>query len=510
MLMKSWLSHKVYFLAALALVFVCTLWAYWPTLSHAPKHDQVAYLANAATKTGLYSLTLGSYDLNRQSNIDLHLFRPLLYIFLGFEFWLFQYYFALWHMTGILLHLLVAWALFVVLSKFRQGWPAVGGAAFFALMLTNVPMVNWEHINAYMLFCLLVLLSLKELFFYIESEGQEKRRGVVAAAFLVCAAFIFEAGALFSLVLALSFFIGSFRKTAWRWAAGLFMIPFVLYLFASALDLVFSHRSLSLEAGKMVQAVISFQTILYYVQTVKWFMMAGLFARVADTSETVRTVLLPSTFSWQWPFNTWTVDMVGGLALLGMGATALMSSLSRAFLKKRGAMLLCISGLLTSYVLLLVIGRVNTRGADVGLLFNTYYFYIFWMLFIILLFAGIDWDKLAATVVFRILRWPGVILLTGIILMNAFSIRHINARVAFDSRAVRGLIEKVSAFVLIHKVEPDFSFYMAPGSCPGDEIGQWFQNRGLPVGSHYTLPQVLYPKYFREQHPKYIISCLTR
>ena len=507
MFMRGWLSQKACIVAALLLVSVWTAWAYWPTLEHAPKHDQLAYLANVAGKTGLYSLTVGSYDLNRKSNIDLHLFRPLLYMFLGFEFWMFQYYFALWHVTGILLHLLVVGVLFGLLSKLRLGWMAFWGAAFFALMLTNVPMVNWEHINAYILFSLFVLLALKELFFYIEDDEPKERRCIFAVTLLSCSAFIFEAGALFSLVISLFFFIDSFQKIAFRRVAGWFLIPFVLYFLVSAVDLAVFHRSLSSEVGRMTLEAVSFQTVSYYIQTLKWFLFAGVFAGAADMSEMTRTSLSPDTLNWQWPLAVGTPHLFMGISLLILGAAFLILGGSRGLWKKRRMFLLIILGLITSYVLLLVLGRVNTRGVLVGLLYNSYYFYIFWMLVIVLFFAVIDWDKLVAMPVWGTLRWSGLVLVSGILFMNALSIRSVNFMVARDHRDARGLIRMIDGLVFLHKAEPGFSFYMAPGACPGDEIGEWFQSRQVPLETRYSLAQVLYPKYFRKDHPKYTISC---
>src|SRR5579885_3642172 len=64
--------------------------AYYPALFQAARADQYIYLFSTTDKSDLFSLTLGNYSWNRQSNIgDLHFFRPVLFFLLGAERWAF-------------------------------------------------------------------------------------------------------------------------------------------------------------------------------------------------------------------------------------------------------------------------------------------------------------------------------------------------------------------------------------------------------------------------------------
>lgn len=500
-------SRRAIALAGVVSVLAGVFWAYGPSLSHAPKHDQIAYLANAAGQKDLPSLLAGTYNLNRKSLVDPHLFRPLLYGVLGIEFWIFRYDFELWRVTAILLHLFVVSALFWLLLSLAPRPIAFWSAAFFSLMLTNVPMVNWEHINAYMIFASLLLLTLRGIFLYVQSAGLETRHLPAAAFFLLCAAFIFEAGALFSFLLSLFFFGLSFRAKAFRKAAVWFLAPFVLYFLASAVDLFLSGSSLTPESGKILQGVLSGGSVLYALQCVKWFLFAGIFASPADMAETTRTGLLAHTLDWAWPFQRWMPHLAGGFALLVLAIWALITGWSRDLWQRRCVFLLALTGLSAGYVLLIALGRVNTRGVIVGLLFNAYYFYIFWILLIVFFVSAIDWGRIRERLSSRILRGAAVFFLAGIISVNMVSIHQVNASVADQHQDVRHLIRIIDGFIAQHKHEPDLSFYMGPEACPGNVIGEWMQHRGAPSGGQYTIAQVLYPRYFRAQQPKYRIGC---
>ena len=79
-------------------------------------------------------------------------YRPLLDLWLWFNFHLFGLHPAGWHLAMIALHLLVTWLVFQVASLLaRDKWTGVLAAALFALMPLNAEAVVWPAAIAYLL-----------------------------------------------------------------------------------------------------------------------------------------------------------------------------------------------------------------------------------------------------------------------------------------------------------------------------------------------------------------------
>jgi hypothetical protein len=51
--------------------------------------------------------------------------------------------------------------------------------------------------------------------------------------------------------------------------------------------------------------------------------------------------------------------------------------------------------MLVSFMFFISVGRLNTRGILTGLLFNSYYTYIFWVLVLPAVYAGVGFEALA-------------------------------------------------------------------------------------------------------------------
>lgn len=166
--LKNKLNPKnIYQWLGFSIIAFVTLAVYSPSLLHCPRSDQVLHLRHFAHQRSLQESAISNYDLNRNEKFspgDYILFRPLLYMFMGYEKYFFGYKFYAWQMTGIDLHLLVVFWFLKICLESHAGLPAVAFAFLFALFYANMEMVIWNQVNAYLLALSLFLIALYHTF----------------------------------------------------------------------------------------------------------------------------------------------------------------------------------------------------------------------------------------------------------------------------------------------------------------------------------------------------------
>lgn len=501
-MIKRGLFIHLFLLAVLA----TTVWSYIPALAHVPKHDQIMYLASVAGQEDFFSLVFGNYALNRTISfcvLDPFIFRPLLYFILGAEQFFFKYHFPAWQLAGIIGHLLVVVALYSLLRAIRPGWPAVLAAGSFSLLMVNVPLVNWPNIHAYLLFMALFLLILREA--YLFRADLDSARVKKAAWMFFFAILIYDAGTVFSLPLFL-YFAFLFPRSR-RHQALWIMLPVAVYAALSSLDLYFIHPYIGSEPARIAQGLVSWKILFYFFITLKWLFLAGIFAAPAEMAELGRTVLLPHTLGWAWPFTGWSPYLLRGSAFLVMCGFLLAIGSRKDFFSKHQAFFYLLASILLGYVLLIVCGRMASRGILGGPFLNCHYFYFFWMVLIVLFYSMLDWAKCCAFQYWRSFMIVAVFLMLLMMLAGAFSLRAVNAMTARVHSRPRVFLANLGGFVQAHKGEPDFSFFI-PHSCSGNYPGRWLHKHGDPKWRRYTLAEVLYPEFYRPLgQAKYRLSC---
>jgi hypothetical protein len=498
---KFWLPHAFVFLVSLVV-----LWAYYPSLQHIPKHDQILYLASVAGKDDFLSLAFGNYALNRTISfcvLDPFIFRPLLYFVLGTEQFFFKYYFPAWQLMGILGHLAVVLSMYALLRAIRSGWPAAFGAGFFALLMVNTALVNWPNIVPYLIFMSLFLFILREAYlFHLDGEVKRIRR---SAAFLFIAILIYDAGIVFAVPLFLYFFflLPRVRRLEAFWIA----LPVGLFMLFSFLDLHFVHPYLGYEPALIAHGLSSWKIVDYFFITLKWLLLGGVFAAPDEMVDFGRTVLVPHTFGLFWPFTQWSPYVVRGIAFLILCGVLIKISATGAFFRKHKAFYYLLASMLLGYVLLIVCGRMASRGILGGPFLNCHYFYFFWMVLVVLFYAMVDWKKCFVFPYWRSIRVIAVFIMMLMMAVGAFSLHAVNAMVTRAQTKPRFLLKMVEMFVQTHKTEKDFTFFV-PHSCPGNYPGPWFHKHGDPEWKRYTLAETFYPQYFRRKdEAKYAIYC---
>lgn len=491
-----------------ALIMFVNFWAYWPALQHLPKHNQLGYMASTVGKKDLFSLTLGYYSYNRiktksVGSADQLLFRPLLSIIQGAEQYFFGNRFFLWQLTGIILHLTVCAFLALFLWTIRPGISALIMTSFFSLMLVHVPMVNWPTVHPYMFFCVLLLISLRDLYLW-SREGRSHDAYLIRSAVLLgLGNFIYETSVVFSIIISIYVLLnlprGSRSKAAWL------LWPVALYIALSIADLLLLHHVAGTESTNVLTHIATFDTVLNYLLTLKWFIFGGIFTRLSDMVEFFRTVIYPYTFDPHWPFTSMNSHLFRGLILLGVAVVVLIKGIDHERWKQRLPFLGLLLSLLSAYVLVIVCGRLNPRGVESGLCFNVYYFYIFWAILLPCLYLCIDPAQFQKNMSWKMFRYLSVTVILAVLFINTLSIRKLNESTSKVQEPTRKFLRHIDSFVKLHHNETDFTFFVDP-FCSGN-YPQWIPEPGNLKWEEYSVAPFYYPQYYTKVQPKYRIAC---
>lgn len=167
----------------------------FPALFHAPKTDHVLFLAEILDKENVKDMISHTYSYNRTREFqkgDEQLFRPLFFLTLILEKLIFGYDYFFWQLTGLILHLLVVWQLFKLLSSLKPGFLAFLSSLFFSVLTVSQSMVIWHHVHGYLLGILFCLCALNTLIEYIRSDQTKHSRLWLISLYLTLAILCYE------------------------------------------------------------------------------------------------------------------------------------------------------------------------------------------------------------------------------------------------------------------------------------------------------------------------------
>jgi len=487
---------------ALGIILVVTFWAYSPSFYHIPRSDQIWYLVKTSQRQDWFSLAIKSFALNRDvigsySAGDEHLFRPGVYFVLGTEKHFLGYNYFLWQGFGIFLHLLVVLTLFRLLSRIQEGTLSYIWTGVFALFFPNTEAVIWQHINAYLLFTCLVLLSLEQIYLYF-SDDSKSECVLIAALFMTAATCICEIGCLYDLCIFISLWMNK-RGSKGRNFAFVFIFIAFIFILIDVVHLwifkIIPQEPLSITIGWKFCG--DFVKNLVFIT--KWFLTAP-FLLTSDIGIHQRLEAASITLTWGWPFNDWHWSRIAGLFVISIFVFLITMALRyQARLNKPFIFLVLF--LLFAYLFILTLGRVSTRGLQ-GALYNTlYYFYNFWCLFIIFLHSiSADYVKHIS----KKKRLALTAVLMAFVFIQALAIHGMNQKITLKVRPMRELFVSIDDLIHKHGHERNFSFFVYP-SVTGNP---YFTNITDPGWSrkYKTITELLYLRYFDGYHPKYILK----
>jgi len=197
-------SRKHAILIYIPILIAINLIVFYPSFFHSTRgSDHHNFLAETASLESLPELIKHSFSYTRSRKFmqgDKLLFRPLFYIFMAFEKWLFGYDFFYWQITAFILHMLVQWQLFRMLNAFKfSPW------SFLIVLLNSVcflplDMIIRHHFSGYLLFEILALEAFYRLFRYLHGGHGCQKHFLIMLPALFLSSFFYECAILINLL----------------------------------------------------------------------------------------------------------------------------------------------------------------------------------------------------------------------------------------------------------------------------------------------------------------------
>ncbi len=497
--------------AQMVVLALATVAAYYHAFFDVARADQLIYL-NQTIGKDLWALTVGAYDLNRSVG-DFLLFRPVLYVLLGIERWAFGYHFVLWQATGIGLHIGVVLSLFAYFRRRLGRLPSAQPSAtpfvlalYFALLFAGTEMVAWHHIVGYLVFCLLLVQGALAYQRLVTTPAAGHGVALVASIGLAC--FTYELGNVAALVFAaMLFFLYGRRRTPEAAAGRGVVLASALMLIAAPCGyalwswLDYRHMSGAAEPAPPLDAA---RFVVGVVISAGYWLAASLWPAA--------THLVPGArIQAARPF-----PLLSGLSVLNFAfcltaawATGLFALRRR--IRELAADILPAAGFLllaASYTAIIVIGRSLQRGIIPTLSINSYYAYIFALLWLPAFFHIVLVPAEAAHAP-RELRRRRLLLvsLTAIAVIGGIRIFAVHAAMHRQySGPIGAVVDHVQALREQHGGAPDFSFEIA-ADCPAAVDIPWFAPYAREKRARHTIPDVLFPDAARSEGAKYTVGC---
>jgi hypothetical protein len=501
---------------AVGLILTVNLITFFPSFFHVARSDQIIFLIDNADDDELAPLLTRTYSFCRSRILDKGdeiLFRPLLYVFLSVQKWLFGYQFFWWQVVIFLLHLGVVFQLRRILKRFiPEGWSADWGALLFSVLYVSHEMVTWQHLGGYSICFILILYSLEYLMRYEESGYLLSSHLAKAIVLLVVAAFFYE----YALVVSLFAFIflwvqGRCQKVPLSRLYFLLwlILPVVVYSYISYLDYTLRHITPQVVGYSQGENPNLFMGL---VLIVTFPLFAPFVPSLLNIYYNERMLLA----SYLWPnvlrafhpnsFGMW-MNVVLLVLAVGTGILILRDLCRRKKIDVSNIKNwdLFFFGLALLYLGMILAGRMSIRSLEY-MRNGLYHFYFVEIFFMIALYAWMSqnqqiWSALTKRCV--------LIVLIAAIFLNAYQSHRWVDDMRKDHTALFQLFNKIESFRLKHKQEKDFSFSFV-----------WSDVRfpvqftiGYPLAGEFKrseLIEMLYRKYINKDKSKYYLVYIEK
>lgn len=493
------------FLAALVLV---TVFLYRPALNRVFAGDQLCYLAELNGSQSLWD-GLRHYDYGVTRHYDKgdeSLYRPLLFVWLALNHWLFGNHYFCWNVVNLGLHLVVVMLLFALLRTIQPSPMAGAFAALFAVMPSQVDLVVWNHLGGYLAGFACLLLALIALHHAIEEREPSRVPWLgVYVLTMTAAALFYEVLVVMSALVALYLFcLELWRGRPRRW----------LVVAASLIPgLVFT--------GLYVVHVFHCQRLFYLDHTEPQSQVVArvLGQALQQNGAWLRQAFCPWVYSYITPVisrhHLTQIDVVQLITLPALLVTAacllLLIGAWKCFtlrrLVRRIPLLLTVIALMAAYAIIIAIGRHGVFATC------AYYAYFFSLLLMIALYVLPDWspDRLRLS--------PALCGVAVLILFNGYFTYDATTRIGRANEEMDRYLTSVRRFVAEHRHEPGFSFAMqGPDGDEGeDDTAEAPDNLNPTVWFHYGYPDtatemsrwpllaILFPRYYNTWDPRYLM-----
>jgi hypothetical protein len=487
-----------------ALVLGLAAWlVYRPALNRVFVMDQMWYFAELDGSTSLAD-GLRQYDYAATRRFwkgDDALFRPALFAWLAVGNRLFSYHHVQWNAANLALHALVALCLFHLLVTIRPSPFALPVAVLFAVLKPPLELVLWNHLGGYLLACACLAVGLAA-FVRLTREEDRGSRSTALAAFAVA----FAAAGLFHEVMvvigaaAAGLVLLADHRRGRRASVGrtlLLVAPLLIFAAAYAFHLARVERFAYVDRRDVhgILDTANFLTLLprSAEALLHWTGEVALPPALTFVPAAFIRLVKRFAFSWSSPLH------VANAALCVAALVVAVRSVSRAHLRRLAPLLTLLPIALVAYASVICLGRPQREVLD-----TAYYLYAFGLLFVVLLYAIVDIDRLRGATA----GLAGVVLAAFIVLHGGQTLEATRAigRVNHDASA---FLVRLSAFVDAHAAEPDFSFRVAdhpPSLDPDVPLREGYPDDPRAVVRVRHVTEILFARYYREDRPKYIFG----
>ena len=509
----------------LALVAIVIL-VFWNGLwGGAPRSDQLPYLHQISQYSNLWDIVINSPSWNRtQSAGDFILFRPILYLQLGFFYYTFGYNFFYWQLADLVLHVLVVGGLYSLLIHGRLKntiYPFLISVLFGCSFIAS-ELVLWNHISGYLTFS---LLSLYCIFFIVKLLSTSKTYfGYFALALGVMGEFTYELGVLLNLLIASVLFYNYKLKNCSECLdknllilSILFLCGVMLYPILSLSDLISRDAYLSLATDK-VSRIRQLPLAVWYTFEQIIFWLGGWVFPFAYKIGASDRMYFDGYKLFSWKFL-----LIFIIVLLTIFIIVFQSS-ERKFVKysaSKGCRLsvFCVLIFLFAYSFVISYGRALPRGIEYILGINIYYSYIACLSVAVgcaLYFIEIDKESGRLEVnrkkdIDPISSNVAVIfLLAELIICNAISTYQIASSYRYSYSSPRlEVIEALGDWKLALKKNA-ISYFYIDESCDANNKLSWFTSDHFRRFSNWsgpvTMADVLFPENSLQLNKEFLIG----
>jgi hypothetical protein len=488
--------------AAAVLALVSWL-VYQPALNRVFVMDQVWYFAELGGSTSLADgLRHYDYAATRQYwRGDDALFRPLLFAWLAVGNALFSYHHVAWNVASLVMHVLVAVALFQLLVAIRPSPFALPVAVLFAVLQPPLELVLWNHLGGYLLACIGLSVGLR-MFVRLTTSADGRGPASAVAGF----ALAFTAAGLCheSMVVIAGLAAGIVLIVNWRGgrpiAIGrtlallapvlIFAVAYVFHL-QRVERLAFVDRPDALgifDAANLMSLIPRSAAALG-----RWTAEVALPSALTFVPVPYLRFIKRFLFDWTSPLHLVNAALCAGALVIAARA------ISRSHLRQQAALLVLLVGALLAYAAVICLGRSPREVFD-----TAYYLYVFGLLLLVFLYAVVDGHRLGGAT-----RLAAGLVLAGFIVLHGRESLDATRAVGRSNRAASSFLTNLGRFVAAHAGEADFTFRVgAQAPAINAEVvlrAGYPDDPAAPVRRTHVAA-VLFAKYYSEQSPKYVFG----
>ncbi|VAX34793.1 hypothetical protein MNBD_UNCLBAC01-97 [hydrothermal vent metagenome] len=448
----------------LLLIIGINLIVYFPALKHLPRSDQFIFLIETIEKEGLRELIEHTYSYARTRHFgkgDEKLFKPIYFVILSFEKWLYGFKFFYWQLTSLCLHILVVWQLYKILMFIHPNRLAGLLAVSFSVLHISQEMVVYDHMAPYLIFMVLLLKAVQYLGRFIQQGQMDKALFFKMLAYLSIACFIHEYAMVCIVIIATALCIDRIfflKKKNYQNCVNIFwlFVPIIVYVLWSVTDYLSKVGAFSLELSNhqtsipIIITIFKFFILSIVTPIIPAFLDMKFNARISTKAFNLENIM--GNFN---PQNFWSNLNMLLVIIFVFWLFFFLKKIIQKFFQEKGSLhielennfhkgQICV-GIISfffsfAYICMMTFGRFMELGIEY-LQINLYYFYtiiLFNIIFFYCFYCWVEGDKKKKNFNKQFV----VVIFSLLIVLNGFYIYRLNVKMM---RAVSGLNEMLKA-----------------------------------------------------------------